>query len=81
MYQKFSEAKNLMSDIYLFVYAGSSPVPLTPDYGGPLVHYADGAFDAHFNRYLTVMEGIQTCKIKFVLLLVIRYNFDMISYF
>lgn len=36
---------------------GSSPVPLTPDYGGPLVHYADGVFDPHFNRYVTIMEG------------------------
>ncbi|CAK7347594.1 unnamed protein product [Dovyalis caffra] len=34
----------------------SSPVPLTPDYGGPVVSYADGVFDLHFNRYVTVME-------------------------
>lgn len=36
---------------------GSSPIPLTPDYGGPLMHYADGVFDPHFDRYVTVMEG------------------------
>ncbi|XP_058221016.1 uncharacterized protein LOC131331166 isoform X1 [Rhododendron vialii] len=34
----------------------SSPLPLTPDYGAPSVCYADGVFDSHFNRYVTVME-------------------------
>ncbi|KAG7943747.1 hypothetical protein I3843_15G058600 [Carya illinoinensis] len=34
----------------------STPLPLTPDYGGPLVSYADGVFDARFNRYITVQE-------------------------
>ncbi|KAL2455144.1 alpha/beta-Hydrolases superfamily protein [Abeliophyllum distichum] len=34
----------------------SVPVPLTPDYDGPLVCYADGVFDSRFNRYLTVRE-------------------------
>lgn len=33
------------------------PVPLTPDYGGPVVSYADGVFDARFGRYVTVQEG------------------------
>jgi dipeptidyl aminopeptidase/acylaminoacyl peptidase len=33
-----------------------SPVPLTPDYGGPVVSYADGVFDARFGRYVTVQE-------------------------
>ncbi|VVA24792.1 PREDICTED: S9 family peptidase [Prunus dulcis] len=28
----------------------SSPTPLTPDYGGPIVSYADGVFDARFNH-------------------------------
>lgn len=37
--------------------ADSVPVPLTPDYGGPLVSYADGEFDSRFDRYVTVMEG------------------------
>ena len=37
--------------------ADSSPVPLTPDYGGPVVSYADGVFDLRFNRFVTVMEG------------------------
>ncbi|XP_061354323.1 probable dipeptidyl-peptidase 5 [Gastrolobium bilobum] len=32
------------------------PVPLTPDYGGPVVSYADGILDARFNRYVSVME-------------------------
>ncbi|KAL6605964.1 hypothetical protein ACP70R_041617 [Stipagrostis hirtigluma subsp. patula] len=35
---------------------GSPPVPLTPDYGTPDVSYADGVFDPHFNRYVTVVE-------------------------
>ncbi|KAG8377648.1 hypothetical protein BUALT_Bualt08G0054800 [Buddleja alternifolia] len=37
-------------------YGDSAPVPLTPDYSGPLVCYADGVFDSRFNRYLTVRE-------------------------
>ncbi|KAF7817523.1 dipeptidyl-peptidase 5 [Senna tora] len=32
------------------------PVPLTPDYGGPVVSYADGVMDARFNRYVCVQE-------------------------
>ena len=32
-------------------------MPLTPDYGAPDVSYADGVFDPHFSRYVTVMEG------------------------
>lgn len=35
----------------------SSPRPLTPDYGGPLVSYADGVFDLRLNRYIAVREG------------------------
>ncbi|XP_031405516.1 uncharacterized protein LOC116214270 isoform X2 [Punica granatum] len=34
----------------------SSPVPITPDYGGPLVCYADGVSDIRFSRYITVRE-------------------------
>ncbi|KAH9692656.1 peptidase S9 domain-containing protein [Citrus sinensis] len=34
----------------------SSPLPITPDYGEPLVSYADGIFDPRFNRYVTVRE-------------------------
>ncbi|KAK9270192.1 hypothetical protein L1049_025768 [Liquidambar formosana] len=34
----------------------SLPVPISPDYGGPLVCYADGVFDSRFNRYVTVRE-------------------------
>lgn len=35
----------------------SAPLPLTPDYGGPLVSYADGVYDTSLNRYISVMEG------------------------
>ncbi|PHT36526.1 hypothetical protein CQW23_24226 [Capsicum baccatum] len=34
----------------------SGPVPITPDYGGPVVRYADGVFDGRFNRYIAVRE-------------------------
>ncbi|KAF4346569.1 uncharacterized protein LOC115695570 [Cannabis sativa] len=34
----------------------SIPKPLTPDYGGPVISYADGVFDSRFSRYVTVRE-------------------------
>ncbi|XP_062099340.1 uncharacterized protein LOC133805232 [Humulus lupulus] len=34
----------------------SLPKPLTPDYGGPVISYADGVFDSRFSRYVTVRE-------------------------
>ncbi|CAH9054194.1 unnamed protein product [Cuscuta europaea] len=34
----------------------SAPTPITPDYGGPQVCYADGVFDFRFNRFVTVRE-------------------------
>ncbi|KAL3732789.1 hypothetical protein ACJRO7_022330 [Eucalyptus globulus] len=34
----------------------SLPLPITPDYGGPSVCYADGVFDSRFGRYVTVRE-------------------------
>lgn len=37
--------------------ADPCPVPITPDYGGPVVSYADGVFDSRLDRYITVMEG------------------------
>jgi len=33
------------------------PIPLTPDYGGPVVSYADGVLDTRFNRFIAVREG------------------------
>uniref|UniRef100_A0A0C9RKQ4 TSA: Wollemia nobilis Ref_Wollemi_Transcript_13378_2192 transcribed RNA sequence n=1 Tax=Wollemia nobilis TaxID=56998 RepID=A0A0C9RKQ4_9CONI len=32
------------------------PVPLTPDYGGPIVRYADGVVDLQLGWYITVRE-------------------------
>lgn len=32
-------------------------MPVTPDYGEPLVCFADGVFDPRINRYVTVQEG------------------------
>ncbi|CAM0958444.1 unnamed protein product [Alopecurus aequalis] len=34
----------------------NAPLPLTPDYGGSVVRFADGVFDPHFSRYITIME-------------------------
>ncbi|KAF5200486.1 Dipeptidyl aminopeptidase biii [Thalictrum thalictroides] len=42
--------------LYQLFIGDSSAVPITPDYGGPLVRYADGMFDSRFNRYITIME-------------------------
>ncbi|XVF74161.1 hypothetical protein PTKIN_Ptkin13bG0038100 [Pterospermum kingtungense] len=42
----------------------SCPVPITPDYGGPVVSYADGIFDSRFNRYITVMEDRRESSIN-----------------
>lgn len=42
--------------LYKLFIGDHSPLPVTPDYGGPVVRYADGVFDPHFNRYITVME-------------------------
>ncbi len=39
------------------VVSDSTPVPITPDCGLPVVSYADGVFDSRFNRFVTVMEG------------------------
>ncbi|VAI84195.1 unnamed protein product [Triticum turgidum subsp. durum] len=43
---------------------GSLPVPLTPDYGAPDVSYADGVFDPHSSRYITVMEDRRTSSLN-----------------
>lgn len=37
--------------------ADSSVKPITPDYGGPVVSYADGVFDSRFDRFIAVREG------------------------
>nr|GEW06965.1 alpha/beta hydrolases superfamily protein [Tanacetum cinerariifolium] len=34
----------------------SAPLPLTPDYGGPSVSYADGIYDTPLNRFIAVRE-------------------------
>lgn len=38
--------------------SGEQPLPLTPDYGGNDVRYADGVVDRKHNCYITVREGI-----------------------
>ncbi|KAL6212497.1 hypothetical protein ACLB2K_017717 [Fragaria x ananassa] len=44
--------------------ADSCPVPVTPDYGGPVVCYADGVFDQRFNRYVTVREDFRESSLN-----------------
>lgn len=36
--------------------SGDQPIPLTPDYGGNVVRYADGVVDRRLNRYIAVRE-------------------------
>ena len=33
-----------------------APIALTPDYGAPVVRYADGVMDLHLGCYVTVRE-------------------------
>ncbi|KAK3131943.1 hypothetical protein QOZ80_6AG0513700 [Eleusine coracana subsp. coracana] len=42
--------------LYRQTIGDNSPLPLTPDYAGSVVRYADGVFDPHFNRFITIME-------------------------
>lgn len=50
---------NLLLNLFLFyMSAATFPIPLTPDYGGPVVRYADGVFDLRLDRYITVREGL-----------------------
>lgn len=52
-----SNALFLITHTCFTLSVGDPPLPLTPDYGAPDVSYADGVFDPHFSRYVTVMEG------------------------
>ncbi|MCO5588780.1 hypothetical protein L7F22_042739 [Adiantum nelumboides] len=43
--------------LYLqFLTSGDQPVPLTPEYGGSQVRYADGVVDRKLNRFITVRD-------------------------
>ncbi|KAK9166848.1 hypothetical protein Scep_002039 [Stephania cephalantha] len=42
--------------LYKQLIGDSFPEPLTPDYGGPVVCFADGVFVSRFNSYISVME-------------------------
>ncbi|KAF8668300.1 hypothetical protein HU200_052356 [Digitaria exilis] len=52
---------------------GTSPLPVTPDYAGSTVRYADGVFDPHFCRYVTIMEGGPTDEARGILDLNVQY--------
>ncbi|MCL7043458.1 hypothetical protein MKW94_018934 [Papaver nudicaule] len=43
--------------LYRQIIGDSFPLPITPDYGGSTVRYADGMFDSCSKNYVTVMEG------------------------
>ncbi|XP_020588932.1 uncharacterized protein LOC110030530 isoform X2 [Phalaenopsis equestris] len=43
---------------------GGSPVPLTPDYGGTVVRFADGIYDPNSKLYLTVMEDLRQSSLN-----------------
>ncbi|WMV51278.1 hypothetical protein MTR67_044663 [Solanum verrucosum] len=43
-------------DVLVLFFTYSGPVPITPDYAGPHVRYADGVFDGRLNRYIAVRE-------------------------
>ena len=40
------------------MFSDDKPKPLTPDYGGTVVRYADGVVDRRRNRYIAVREGM-----------------------
>uniref|UniRef100_A0A0E0DYV6 Peptidase S9 prolyl oligopeptidase catalytic domain-containing protein n=1 Tax=Oryza meridionalis TaxID=40149 RepID=A0A0E0DYV6_9ORYZ len=42
--------------LYKQTIGDNSAQPLTPDYTGSVVRYADGVYDPHFCRYVTIME-------------------------
>ncbi|KAI3889806.1 hypothetical protein MKX03_033844 [Papaver bracteatum] len=42
--------------LYKQIIGDSAPLPITHDYGGSLVRYADGVFDSRSKSYVTVME-------------------------
>ncbi|KAL2895147.1 Acylamino-acid-releasing enzyme 1 [Bienertia sinuspersici] len=52
----FSNYKDQRLYLQSIVHGDSSPSPITPDYGGPTVCFADGVFDPRFRRFVTVME-------------------------
>ncbi|CAL8102264.1 unnamed protein product [Prunus armeniaca] len=60
VFSNYSDQRLYKQSLTSSTIGDSSPTPLTPDYGGPIVSYADEVFDARFNRYITLREGITT---------------------
>ncbi|MCL7046297.1 hypothetical protein MKW94_004375 [Papaver nudicaule] len=50
--------------LYKQIIGDSFPVPITPDYGGPVVRYADGVFDSGSQSYVTVREDTRDSSIN-----------------
>ncbi|KAL5706033.1 hypothetical protein ACHQM5_024248 [Ranunculus cassubicifolius] len=50
--------------LYKYKIGDPSPLPLTPDYGEPVVRYADGVFNSHLNSYVTIMEDYRESSLN-----------------
>ncbi|XP_078433116.1 alpha/beta-Hydrolases superfamily protein isoform X2 [Wolffia australiana] len=51
--------------LYQHIIGGDKvPTPITPDFGGPVVRFADGMIDHRFKRYITVMEDHRQSSIN-----------------
>lgn len=59
IFSNYNDQRLFMQNI-----GGGSPMPLTPEYGGALVHFADGVYDSCFKRYLTVMEDYRQSSLN-----------------
>lgn len=56
VFSNYSDQRLYKQSLTSSTIGDSSRTPLTPDYGGPIVSYADEVFDARFNRYITLRE-------------------------
>ncbi|XP_042409315.1 probable dipeptidyl-peptidase 5 isoform X2 [Zingiber officinale] len=65
--------------LYKLTIGSSTPIPITPDYRGTLVCYADGSYDPHFNRYLTVMEDHRKGSLNKPIIIIASIDLNAIS--
>ncbi|KAF5203449.1 alpha/beta-Hydrolases superfamily protein [Thalictrum thalictroides] len=57
------ELHELMRHLY-WLLADPLPLPITPDYGGPVVRYADGEFDSHLRSYVSIREDYRESSLN-----------------
>lgn len=50
--------------LYKYSYGDPFPLPITPDYGGPVVRYGDGVFSSHLNCFVTVREDYRESSLN-----------------